>query len=185
MRQVERQLNESKYGMAYIDQAEHVTQLNRALDNNLWNEARDLTAELYNHLGLTQAVFDGTANESAMNNYYTRTIEPILAAICTEMQRKFLSDSDIKDKQIITYLRDPFKLVSATGIGQIAQTMTANEIMTSNEIRVKVGLKPVTNDERADELINKQINQKQPPGENPATQHKDESPVINPSEEKS
>jgi hypothetical protein len=176
-KELENQLLNSKYGIGYIDQAEKVTQLNRALDNNLWAEAQDLTAMLYNQLGLTQSIFDGTASETAMNNYYTRTIEPIIASITDEMSRKFISDEARKNGEKILFLRDPFKIVSVTNIANIAQTMSANEIMSSNEIRTKIGLKPVTEDERADELINKQINKKETPGENLYTQRKEEQPV--------
>lgn len=156
-KQVEMQLVGSKYGIAYIDAAEHITQLNRPVENNLWKEAQDLTAMLYNQLGLTQAIFDGTATDSAMTNYYNRTIEPILSAITEEMERKFLSKTARSQHQAIVYIRDPFKLTTVTDIANIAQTFTQNEIMSSNEIRAKVGLKPVDS-ERANELINKNIN---------------------------
>lgn len=156
-KQVEMQLVGSKYGIAYIDAAEHITQLNRPVENNLWKEAQDLTAMLYNQLGLTQAIFDGTASDAAMTNYYNRTIEPILAALTEEMERKFLTKTARSQHQAIIYIRDPFKLTTVTDIAQIAQTFTQNEIMSSNEIRAKVGLKPV-NSERANELINKNIN---------------------------
>lgn len=156
-KQIEMQLVGSKYGIAYIDAAEHITQLNRPVENNLWKEAQDLTAMLFNQLGLTQAIFDGTADEKTMTNYYNRTVEPILAAIAEEMERKFLTPTARTQHQAIMYIRDPFKLVSVTNIAQIAQTFVSNEIMSSNEIRAKVGLKPV-NTQRANELINKQIN---------------------------
>lgn len=156
-KQIEMQLVGSKYGIAYIDAAEHITQLNRPVENNLWKEAQDLTAMLFNQLGLTQAIFDGTADEKTMTNYYNRTVEPILAAIAEEMERKFLTPTARTQHQAIMYIRDPFKLVSVTDIAQIAQTFISNEIMSSNEIRAKVGLKPV-NTQRANELINKQIN---------------------------
>ena len=156
-KQIEMQLVGSKYGIAYIDAAEHITQLNRPVENNLWKEAQDLTAMLFNQLGLTQAIFDGTADEKTMTNYYNRTVEPILAAIAEEMERKFLTPTARTQHQAIMYIRDPFKLVSVTDIAQIAQTFISNEIMSSNEIRAKVGLKPV-NTKRANELINKQIN---------------------------
>lgn len=156
-KQIEMQLVGSKYGIAYIDAAEHITQLNRPVENNLWKEAQDLTAMLFNQLGLTQAIFDGTADEKTMTNYYNRTVEPILSAIAEEMERKFLTPTARTQHQAIVYIRDPFKLVSVTNIAQIAQTFISNEIMSSNEIRAKVGLKPV-NTQRANELINKQIN---------------------------
>ena len=156
-KQVEMQLVGSKYGIAYIDAAEHITQLNRPIENNLWKEAQDLTAMLYNQLGLTQAIFDGTASDSQMTNYYNRTIEPILAAITEEMERKFLTKTARSQHQAIMYIRDPFKLTTVTDIANIAQTFTQNEVMSSNEIRAKIGLKPV-NTARANELINKNIN---------------------------
>ena len=156
-KQVEMQLVGSKYGIAYIDAAEHITQLNRPVENNLWKEAQDLTAMLYNQLGLTQAIFDGSATDSAMTNYYNRTIEPILAAITEEMERKFLTPTARSQKQAIIYIRDPFKLATVKDIADSAQIFTQNEIMSSNEIRAKIGLKPVDS-ERANELINKNIN---------------------------
>lgn len=156
-KQVEMQLVGSKYGIAYIDAAEHITQLNRPLENNLWKEAQDLTAMLYNQLGLTQSIFDGTASDSQMTNYYNRTIEPILAAIIEEMERKFLTRTALSQHQAIMYIRDPFKLTTVTDIANIAKTFTQNEVMSSNEIRAKIGLKPV-NTARANELINKNIN---------------------------
>ena len=166
-KQIEMQLVGSKYGIAYIDAAEHITQLNRPVENNLWKEAQDLTAMLFNQLGLTQSIFDGTADENTMTNYYNRTVEPILAAIAEEMERKFLTPTARTQHQAIMYIRDPFKLVSVTSIAQIAQTFASNEIMTSNEIRSKVGLKPV-NTPRANELINKQINKIDEGGNQPS-----------------
>lgn len=156
-KQIEMQLVGSKYGIAYIDAAEHITQLNRPVENNLWKEAQDLTAMLYNQLGLTQAIFDGTATDAAMTNYYNRTIEPILAALTEEMERKFLTKTARSQHQAIMYIRDPFKLTTVTQIATVAQTFTQNEIMSSNEIRAKIGLKPVDS-QRANELINKNIN---------------------------
>lgn len=156
-KQIEMQLVGSKYGIAYIDAAEHITQLNRPVENNLWKEAQDLTAMLYNQLGLTQAIFDGTATDAAMTNYYNRTIEPILAALTEEMERKFLTKTARSQNQAIMYIRDPFKLTTVTQIATVAQTFTQNEIMSSNEIRAKIGLKPVDS-QRANELINKNIN---------------------------
>lgn len=156
-KQIEMQLVGSKYGIAYIDAAEHITQLNRPVENNLWKEAQDLTAMLYNQLGLTQAIFDGTATDAAMTNYYNRTIEPILAALTEEMERKFLTKTARSQHQAIMYIRDPFKLTTVTQIATVAQTFTQSEIMSSNEIRAKIGLKPVDS-QRANELINKNIN---------------------------
>ena len=156
-KQIEMQLVGSKYGIAYIDAAERITQLNRPVENNLWKEAQDLTAMLFNQLGLTQSIFDGTADDKTMTNYYNRTIEPILAAIVEEMERKFLTKTARSQHQAIMYIRDPFKLTTVTDIASIAQTFTQNEIMSSNEIRAKIGLKPV-NTARANELLNKNIN---------------------------
>lgn len=178
---IEQQLTESKYGIAYLDQAESAQELNRAIDNGLWTQAQDLTTTLFNQLGLTQSIFDGTASETAMTNYYTRTVEPILTAIAEEMERKFLTDAERKDKHIVTFIRDPFKNISTTNIANIAQTLSANEIMSSNEIRTRIGLPP-RNDARADELINKQINKQETPGENLSTQHKEETPKISKSD---
>lgn len=161
-KQIEMQLVGSKYGIAYIDAAEHITQLNRPLENNLWKEAQDLTTMLYNQLGLTQSIFDGTADEKAMTNYYNRTVEPILAAITEEMERKFLTSTARTQGQAITYIRDPFKLVTINDIAELADKFTRNEIMTSNEIRAKIGFKPV-NTNRANELVNKNISNGETP----------------------
>lgn len=158
-KQIEMQLVGSKYGIAYIDAAEHITQLNRPLENNLWKEAQDLTAMLFNQLGLTQAIFDGTADDRTMTNYYNRTVEPILAAIAEEMERKFLTTTARTQHQAIMYIRDPFKLVTVNDIAEMADKFTRNEIMSSNELRSKIGLKPV-NSQRANELVNKNISAK-------------------------
>ena len=156
-KRVEEQLSTSKYGIAYIDAAERVTQLNRPVDNNLWIEAQDLTNMLFNHLGLTQSVFDGTASEATMNNYYNRTVEPILTAVVEEMERKFLTPTARTQHQAIVYIRDPFKLVGVTDIANMAKIFTETEVMSSNEVRSKIGFPPV-DDERADQLVNKNIN---------------------------
>ena len=155
--QLEDQLTGSKYGIGYIDAAEKVTQLNRPLDNNLWTEAQDLTTMLLNQLGLTMGVFDGTATEAQMTNYYNRTVEPILTAIVEEMDRKFLTKKARAQHQSIMYIRDPFKLVGVTNIAEMAKIFNSQEIMSSNEIRSKIGLPPV-NEQRADMLLNKNIN---------------------------
>lgn len=154
---IEAQLTGSKYGIAYTDATEKVTQLNRPVENQLWEQATDLTSMLYNQLGLTQAVFDGTAKEEEMLNYYSRTIDPILTAITKEMSRKFLTKKARTQHQKIWYTRDPFKLVTVEKIAQIADTFTRNEILSSNEVRALLGYKP-SNDPRADELINSNIN---------------------------
>ena len=156
-KQVEMQLVGSKYGIAYTDASERITQLNRPVENNLWKEAQDLTAMLFNQLGLTQSIFDGTADAKTLNNYYNRTIEPILIAIVEEMRRKFLTKTARSQHQSIIYIRDVFKSSTVDDIAKVAQILTQNEIMSSNEIRSKLGLKPVEN-QRADELLNKNIN---------------------------
>lgn len=156
-KQIEAQLVDSRYGIAYIDAAEKITQLNRPIENNLWKEASDLTAMLYNELGLTQTVFDGTANEQTMNNYYIRTIYPILTAITEEMERKFLSKTARSQKQKITYIRDPFMFVGMNDMATVGQTFIQNEVMSSNEVRGKIGLPP-RDTARANELLNKNIN---------------------------
>ena len=155
--QIEMQLTGSKYGIAYTDATERITQLNRPAENNLWKEAQDLTAMLFNQLGLTQSIFDGTADSQTLTNYYNRTVEPILAAISEEMERKFLSKTARTQHHAIMYIRDPFKLVTINDVANMAQTFTQNEIMSSNEIRGKIGLKPVQS-QRANELLNKNIN---------------------------
>ena len=154
---VERQLAEGKYGIAYTDGSERVTQLNRPVENNLMKQIEYLTTTLYSQLGMTQAVLDGTADEQTMLNYYNRTIEPILSAIADEMKRKFLSKNARSRGQTITYFRDPFKLVPINNIAEIADKFTRNEIMTSNEIRQIVGMKP-SEDPEADQLRNKNLN---------------------------
>lgn len=147
----------SQLGVAYIDGTEHVIQLNRSLENNLWNQVKELTADLYNQLGLTQAIIDGTADEKAVLNYYDRTITPILTAITEEMERKWLSMTAITQKQAIRFFRDPFKLVPVGELAEMADKLTRNEIMSSNEIRSAIGLK-LSNDPRADLLLNKNLN---------------------------
>lgn len=153
---IENQLTGSKYGIAYTDATEHITQLNRPVENNLMKQIEYLTSMLYSQLGITQAVLDGTADETTMLNYYNRTIEPIISAIVDEMKRKFLSKTARTRKQSIMFFRDPFKLVSVEKLADIADTMTRNEIMTSNEIRQKIGMKP-SSDPSADELRNKNL----------------------------
>ena len=153
---IEEQLSGSKYGVAYTDGTEHVVQLNRPVDNNLMSQIEYLTSMLYSQLGLTQGIMDGSADEKTMQNYYTRTIEPILSAIVDEMKRKFLTKTARSQKQSILFFRDPFKLVPVGEIAEIADKMTRNEIMTSNEIRQKIGMKPST-DPKADELRNSNL----------------------------
>lgn len=156
-KEIEEQLVNSKYGIAYIDSTEHVTQLNRSLDNNLLKQIEYLTNTFYSQLSITQSVMDGTADEKTMNNYYSRTIEVIISTIVDEMKRKFLSDYQRDElKQSILFFRDPFKLVPIADIANMADTFTRNEIFTSNEIRQFVGVKP-SKDPKADELRNSNI----------------------------
>lgn len=146
------------YGIAYIDAAEKVTQLNRPVENNLMKQIEYLTNMLYSQLGITQAILDGSADEQTMLNYYNRTIEPIVAAIVNEMKRKFLTKTARSQGQSIMYFRDPFKLVPIEKLAEVADKMTRNEIMTKNEFRPVLGLKP-SDDPKADMLINSNINQ--------------------------
>ena len=155
--EIERQLSESKYGIAYTDGTEHVTQLNRSVENNLMNQIEYLTSMLYSQLGICQQILDGTADEKTMLNYMNRTIEPIVSSITDEMERKFLTKTARTQRQAIKYFRDPFKLVPVDNIAEIADKFTRNEIMTSNEIRQIVGMKP-SDDPEADELRNKNLN---------------------------
>lgn len=157
-KEIERQLAGSKYGIAYTDGTEKITQLNRAVDNNLMSQIEYLTRMLYSQLGITDSIMDGTADEATMLNYYNRTIEPIASAIVDEMYRKFLTKTARTQKQSIKFFRDPFKLVTINNIAEIADKFTRNEIMTSNEIRQIVGMKP-SDDPNADVLRNKNLNQ--------------------------
>lgn len=169
---IEEQLSGSKYGVAYTDGTEHVVQLNRPVDNNLMSQIEYLTSMLYSQLGLTQGIMDGSADEKTMQNYYTRTIEPILSAIVDEMKRKFLTKTARSQKQSILFFRDPFKLVPVGEIAEISDKMTRNEIMTSNEIRQKIGMKPST-DPKADELRNSNLSA---PAENTQTSQSTTTP---------
>ena len=153
---IESQLSGSKYGIAYTDGTEHITQLNRSVNNNLMSQIEYLTSMLYSQLGITQSILDGTADEKTMLNYNNRTIEPIISAIVDEMKRKFLTKTARSQHQSISFFRDPFKLVPVNDIAEIADKFTRNEIMTSNEIRQVVGMKP-SDDPRADELRNKNL----------------------------
>lgn len=154
---IEAQLSGSKYGIAYTDGTEHITQLNRAVENNLMSQVEYLTSMLYSQLGITQGILDGSADEKTMLNYYNRTIEPILSAIVDEMKRKFLTKTARSQLQSISFFRDPFKLVPVNELAEISDKMTRNEIMSSNEIRQIIGMKPA-NDPKADELRNKNLN---------------------------
>ena len=155
---IEMQLSGSKYGIAYTDGTERITQLNRPAENNLMKQVEYLTSMLYSQLGLTQSIMDGSADDKTMLNYYNRTVEPILAAITDEIKRKFLTKTARSQRQTIMYFRDPFKLTPVLDLAEIADKFTRNEIMTSNEIRQIVGMKPA-DDPSADELRNKNLNQ--------------------------
>jgi len=152
------QLAGSKYGIAYTDGTERITQLNRPVENNLMKQIEYLTSMLYSQLGITQSILDGTADDKTMLNYYNRTIEPILSAIVDEMKRKFLTKTARSQLQSISFFRDPFKLVSVNEISEIADKFTRNEIMSSNEIRQIIGMKP-SDDPKADELRNKNLSE--------------------------
>jgi hypothetical protein len=155
---IEEQLAGSKYGIAYADATEHITQLNRSVDNHLMSQIEYLTSMLYSQLGITQEIMNGTADEKAMLNYNNRTIEPIVSAIVDEMKRKFLTPTARTQKQSIIFFSDPFKLVPASEIAELADKFTRNEIATSNEIRQIIGMKPV-DDPKADMLVNANLNQ--------------------------
>lgn len=155
---IEMQLTESKYGIAYIDATEHVTQLNRPAENNLMTQIEYLTNQLYSQLGVDETVFNGTATEQTMLNYYNRTTEPILSAIVGGMKRAFLTKTARTQGQSIMFFRDPFKLMPVSQVAEIADKLTRNEILSSNEMRAIIGYKPV-DDPRADQLRNSNLNQ--------------------------
>lgn len=155
---IEMQLSGSKYGIAYTDGTERITQLNRSIDNNLMKQIEYLTSMLYSQLGITQSILDGTADEKTMLNYNNRTIEPIASAIVDEMKRKFLTKTAISQSQTVMYFMDPFKLVPVSNLADIADKFTRNEILSSNEVRQIIGMKP-SDDPKADELLNKNISQ--------------------------
>ena len=157
-KQIEEQLTGSKYGIAYTDGTERITQLNRPVENNLMKQIEYLTSMLYSQLGITQAILDGTADDKTMLNYYSRTIEPIISAIVDEMKRKFLTKTARSQKKSIMFFRDPFKLVPVNDIAEIADKFTRNEILSSNEIRQIVGINP-SKDPKADELRNKNLSE--------------------------
>ena len=157
-RDIEAQLSGSKYGIAYTDGTERITQLNRSIDNQLQTQIEYLTSLLYSQLGITAEILNGTADEKAMLNYTNRTIEPILSAITDEMNRKFLTKTARTQHQRIAFFQDPFKLVPVSNLAEIADKFTRNEIMTSNEIRQIIGMKP-SSDPKADELVNSNISQ--------------------------
>jgi len=153
---IENQLAGSKYGIAYTDGTERITQLNRSVENNLMGQIEFLMSMLYSQLGITQSILDGTADEKTMLNYYNRTIEPIVSAIVDEMKRKFLTKTARSQFQSILVFRDPFRLVPVNDLAEIADKFTRNEILSSNEVRQIIGMKP-SNDPKADELKNKNI----------------------------
>lgn len=155
--EIEKQLAGTKYGIAYTDGTEKITQLNRPIENNLMKQVEYLTTMLYTQLGMTPEILSGSADEKILNNYFNRTLEPIISAITDEMRRKFLTKTAIAQKQTIAFFRDPFKLVPVNEIATIADTFTRNEIMSSNEIRQIIGLKP-SSDPEADVLRNKNLN---------------------------
>lgn len=155
-RDIEEQLSGSKYGIAYTDGTERITQLNRSVGNNLMSQIEYLTSMLYSQLGISQRVLDGTANEETMLNYYDRTIEPMLSAFVDEFKRKFLTQTARSQLQTISYFRDPFKLVPVNQLAEIADKFTRNEIVTSNEIRQIIGMKP-SDDPKADKLRNSNL----------------------------
>jgi hypothetical protein len=155
--QIEDQLMNSKYGIAYTDGTERITQLNRPVENNLMKQIEYLTSMLYSQLGITQTILDGTADDKTMLNYYNRTVEPLVSAVVDEMKRKFLSKTARAKKQSIKFFRDPFKLVPVGELAEISDKLTRNEIATSNEMRQAIGWKP-SDDPKADELRNSNIN---------------------------
>ena len=159
---IEEQLAGSKYGIAYTDGTERITQLNRPVENNLMKQIEFLTSMLYSQLGITQSILDGTADEQTLLNYNNRTIEPIVSAIVDEMERKFLTKTARSQKQSIEFFRDPFKLVPVANLADIADKFTRNEIMTSNEIRQIIGMMPAQ-DPKADTLNNSNIRQPDAP----------------------
>ena len=155
---IEDQLENSKYGIAYTDGTEKITQLNRSLDNNLLNQIEYLTKLMFSQIGITQEILDGTADQKVMLNYNNRVVEPIAAAIVDSMKRVFLTKTARSQKQSIMYFSDPFRLVPVSDIAEIADKFTRNEIMTSNELRQIVGLRP-SDDPNADVLRNKNLSQ--------------------------
>lgn len=172
---IEEQLAGSKYGIAYADAAERITQLNRPVDNNLFHQIEYLMSMLYSQLGITQSILDGTADEKTMLNYYGRTIKPIAAAIVDEMKRKFLTKTARSQRQSIMYFRDPFALVPVDQLAEVGDKLTRNEILSKNEVRRKMGYRP-SKDPKADQLINSNIAQ-------PAEQQKPAEEVPEKTEE--
>lgn len=175
------QLNSSDYGIAYIDATEHITQLNRSVESNLLPQIEYLTKQLYSQLGIGESVFMGVANEAEMLNYYNQVIEPIMSSITLEMTRKFLTKTGRTQGQRVTYFRDPFRLVPVNQLAEIVDKFTRNEILSSNEVRAVIGM-PASDDQRADQLLNKNIAIKNQPGANaglPVFAPEDEGVVDN------
>lgn len=168
---IEEQLAGSKYGIAYADATEHITQLNRPVENNLMNQIQYLTEILYSQLGFSQEILNGTANEQTMLNYYNTTIEPIVSSITDEFTRKFLSKTARTQHHSIMFFRDSFRLVPVNNIAEIADKFTRNEILSSNEIRGIIGFMP-SKDPKADQLINSNLNQN----------NEEQEPPVQPSE---
>lgn len=169
MKNIEDQLRNSPFGIAYTDGTERITQLNRPVENNLLKQVEYLTNMLYSQLGITQAIMDGSASEQEMLNYYNRTIEPIVSAIADEFKRKFLTKTARSQGQSILFFRDPFKLVPMSQIADIGTKMISSEIMTPNELRPKIGMKP-SKDSRADKLMNRNIASPTDPADVPTEQ---------------
>lgn len=155
--EIEEQLHDSKYGVAYTDATEKIVQLNRPIENNLWSQIESLTKMLYSQLGLTEEILNGTANEAAMLNYYNRTIEPFISAICQELKRKFLTPTARTQGQSVEFFINHFMFVPVAELAKMADSFTRNEIMTSNEFRQIMGMKP-SDDPEADSLRNKNLN---------------------------
>ena len=156
--EIESQLSDSKYGIAYTDATEHITQLNRPVENNLMKQIEYLTSMLYSQLGMSQSILDGTADEQTMLNYFNSTIDPIVSAIACELRRKFLTQTARTQGQSILYFRDPFKFVTVTQLAEASDKFSRNEIASSNEIRQVIGWKP-SDDPKADQLVNSNISQ--------------------------
>jgi hypothetical protein len=175
LKSITKQLSDSKYGIAYTDSTEKITQLNRPVENNLMKQIEYLTSMLYSQLGITQSIMDGTADEKTMLNYYSRTIEPLVTAVIEEMKRKFLTKTARSQLQSIAFFRNPFSLVPVNNLAEIADKFTRNEIMTSNEIRQVIGMTP-SKDPKADELRNSNITQ--PDSLDPMADPMIEEPII-------
>lgn len=175
---IEDQLSGSKYGIAYTDGTEHITQLNRAVENNLMTQIEYLTRMLFSQLGITESILDGTADEQVMLNYYNRTLEPIMSAIADEFIRKFLSKTARTQKQSIYFFRDPFRLIPAKDLAEMVDKFTRNEVMTSNEFRPIVGLRP-SDDPDANVLRNKNLNKSKEEVDEPVYTTSNEKEHVN------